>query len=120
MFRTSAQKRANCTNCPVARVADLVGDSWSILIIRDLLEGKRRFGDLESSLVGVSTRTLTKKLKSLEDCGMISRTEFAEKPPRVEYELTKTGHAFQKVVEAMREFGEDHLAMPARKKAVRV
>lgn len=92
----------------------MVGDSWSILIIRDLLEGKRRFGDLEQSLKGVSTRTLTKKLKALEECGMITREEFAERPPRVEYALTETGHAFNSVVEAMREFGEDHLARRKR------
>ena len=109
MFRTIAQKKDNCTNCPVARVADLVGDSWSILIIRDLLLGTKRFGDLEVSLKGVSTRTLTKKLKMLEDRGMITRTEFSEKPPRVEYALTKTGHAFNVVIEAMREFGEEYL-----------
>jgi DNA-binding HxlR family transcriptional regulator len=118
MFRTSAQKKANCGSCGVARVADLVGDSWSLLIIRDLLEGTRRFGDLEVSLRGVSTRTLTKKLKALEDCDMIKRTEYAEKPPRVEYALTEKGHAFQAVVEAMREFGDKHL-VPTTKKGAR-
>jgi DNA-binding HxlR family transcriptional regulator len=115
MFRTAAQKRANCTTCPVARVADMMGDSWSILIIRDLLEGKHRFGDLEHSLKGISTRTLTKKLKALEECGMITREEFAEKPPRVEYALTKTGHAFNSVVEAMRTFGEEHFSSGSKR-----
>lgn len=109
MFRTFAQKKANCTDCPVARVADLVGDSWSILIIRDLLLGSKRFGDLETSLKGVSTRTLTKKLKALEECGMVTRTEFAEKPPHVEYALTKKGMELTDVVEAMRAFGKRHL-----------
>lgn len=118
MFRTAAQKKANCTSCPVARVADLVGDSWSLLIIRDLLEGKHRFGDLEHSLKGISTRTLTKKLKALEECGMITREEFAERPPRVEYALTEVGHDFNSVVEAMRAFGQKHFT-PSEKRAVR-
>lgn len=109
MFRTEAQKQANCTNCPVARVVDVVGDSWSILIIRDLLEGKKRFGDLEESLSGISTRTLAKKLKMLEECGMITRTEFKEVPPHVEYELTKKGTELSDVVDAMRAFGKKHL-----------
>ncbi|HET8581205.1 MAG TPA: helix-turn-helix domain-containing protein [Candidatus Paceibacterota bacterium] len=109
MFRTKAQQRAHCGTCPVARVADLVGDSWSILILRDLLEGPRRFGDLEESLHGISSRTLAKKLKSLEEHKMITRTEHREKPPRVEYELTDAGHAFHSIIDAMRAFGSQYL-----------
>ncbi len=109
MFRGFRQKEKNCKSCPIARVADVVGDSWSILIIRDLLSGTKRFGDLESSLVGISSRTLTKKLLFLEEEKIISREEFQEKPPRVQYSLTKKGKELHTIVEAMRKYGQKYL-----------
>ena len=97
-----------CNSCPVARVADLLGDSCSLLILRDLLEKPRRFCDLQSSLSGISTRTLTNKLKRLEGEKLVQRKEFT-KPLRVEYTLTKKGAALRNIVDAMRAYGKKYL-----------
>src|SRR3989344_5668423 len=93
-LRTPSQRNKLRPPCPVARVADLLGDTCSLLIIRDLLRGMRRFGELEDSLGGMSPRTLTKKLRNLEKKGLISRRSFRRHPPRVEYRLTRKGAAF--------------------------
>ncbi len=102
-------RTAHTATCPIAKVADLIGDTVTLLIVRDLLSGPKRFGDLESSLAGVSSRTLTKRLKMLEGCGLIVRHEFAERPPRVEYALTKKGRGLGRVANAMKEYGETYL-----------
>ncbi len=102
-------RSAHTKTCPIAKVADLIGDTAMLLIVRDLLSGPKRFGDLEHSLSGVSTRTLTKRLKALEDCGLAQRTVFAERPPRVEYTLTKKGRGLGRIARAMKEYGEAHL-----------
>jgi len=109
MLRTPTQRKKICGSCPIAKVADLVGDSYTLLIVRDLLLGPRRFGDLESSLTGISSRTLTKKLKTLEECGVIQREEFCEKPPRVLYSLTPKGLGLHDIAESMRKYGEKYL-----------
>ena len=109
MLRTKSQRRKLCPECPVARVADLFGDSCSLLIMRDLLKGMRRFGELEESLGGMSPRTLTKKLRRLESEGFIRRREYRRHPPRVEYALTRKGMAFQEVERAMRAYGKKYL-----------
>jgi len=108
MLRTRSQRKKLCGECPVARVADLVGDPCSLLIIRDLLKSPRRFGELEDSLGGMSPRTLTIKLRKLEKERLVVRRSFT-KPVRVYYELTKKGAAFQKVVDAMRAYGRKYL-----------
>jgi DNA-binding HxlR family transcriptional regulator len=97
--------------CPIARAAALVGDTWTILIVRDLLGGARRFGALQQSLGAVSPKTLSQRLKFLEAEGIIIRTAFAEIPPRVEYQLTEKGLALSEVMEALRLFGERYLGM---------
>src|SRR4030067_430834 len=97
MLRTKSQRRKLCPKCPVARVADLFGDSCSLLIMRDLLKGMRRFGELEESLGGMSPRTLTKKLRRLESEGVIRRRGYRRHPPRVEDALTRQGLAVQQV-----------------------
>ncbi|MBU6141713.1 helix-turn-helix transcriptional regulator [Patescibacteria group bacterium] len=102
-------RTAHARTCPIAKVADLIGDTAMLLIVRDLLSGPKRFGDLEGSLFGVSTRTLTKRLKALEECGLVKRAMFAERPPRVEYTLTKKGRGLGAIARAMREYGEAHL-----------
>lgn len=102
MLRTAEQRKNLCSSCPVARTADLLGDSCTLLIVRDLLSKPRRFGDLEESLSGISSRTLTNKLKRLEQEGLVQHKEF-------EYTLTKKGAAFQGVVEAMRKYGKKYL-----------
>lgn len=109
MLRTAAQRKEICKDCPVAKTADLLGDSFSILIVRDLLVKPRRFGELESSLAGVSSRTLSNKLKMLEDERLIRRKEYKTHPPKVEYSLTRKGEAFSGVVGAMRAYGKKYL-----------
>ena len=101
--------KSECALCPIAKTADLVGDQWTLLIIRDLLTGTKRFGDLETSLEGISSRTLAKKLETLVTHGLVLRTEYNEKPPRVEYTLTTKGKDLHGISEALRKFGEKHL-----------
>lgn len=109
MLRTPQQRKAMCPSCPVARVADLLGDPCSLLIIRDLIAKPCRFGELQESLSGISSRTLTNKLKNLEKEGLISRREFSGKPPCAKYSVTKKGAAFQTVIESMRKYGKKYL-----------
>lgn len=92
--------------CPVARTAQIIGNKWTPLIVRDLEGGCRRFSELERSLTGISPKTLSERLKRLEEARVIERHCFAEVPPRVEYSLTAKGHALLPVIESMREFGK--------------
>ena len=95
--------------CPVARTLDLVGDRWSMLILRDLLlDGARKFQDLQDSLEGVSPNTLSDRLKKLMQNGIIERRLYAEHPPRAEYLLTSKGRELRPVLRALREWGEIH------------
>lgn len=94
--------------CPVAKVAALVGDHCSLLIVRDLLDSPKRFGELESSL-GSSTRTLAKKLKTLERENMVVKKESADSPSCIKYTLTKKGAALGPTIESMREYGHRYL-----------
>ncbi len=107
-LHTEEQKKELCEHCPIARTADLIGDSWSLLIVRDLLKGAKRFSDLAGSLSGISTRTLTKKLQLLEEEKILTRKQFSEKPPRVEYSLTDKGRAFRSIITLMRKYGEKY------------
>lgn len=109
MLRTAAQRKKHCTGCPVARTADLLGDTCSLLIIRDLLEGAKRFKDLEASLEGVSTRTLTLKLQFLEKEGFIAHLQSKTKPPHMEYALTPKGVALRPIISSLRTYGEKYL-----------
>lgn len=92
-------------DCPVARTAAVVGGKWTLLIFRDLAEGRKRFNELERSLAGISPKTLAERLRMLQELGMIEREAFAEVPPRVEYTLTTKGQALLPVIDDMREFG---------------
>jgi DNA-binding HxlR family transcriptional regulator len=94
--------------CPVEKVAELVGDPCSLLIVRDLLGGPKRFGELELSL-GSSTRTLAKKLKTLEHEKMVQRKETQGEPACIKYSLTKKGAALKPTVDAMRVYGNRYL-----------
>lgn len=107
-LRTAQQKKDLCADCPLARAADLVGDSCSLLIVRDLMATPKRFSELETSLKGISTRTLTLKLKQLESESIVVRREF-KKPQRVEYSLSPKGAALEKVLGAMRSYGKKYL-----------
>jgi len=95
--------------CPVARTAEIIGNKWTPLIVRDLARERRRFSELERSLVGISPKTLSERLKRLEEAGVVTRNCFAEVPPRVEYALTAKGYALLPVIESMRVFGAEWL-----------
>ena len=95
--------------CSVACTADIIGAKWTAVLVHDLSEGPRRFSDLERALPGISPRTLSERLRSLEDDGIVLRQSYAESPPRVEYELTSKGQALLPIIEAMRRFGHDWL-----------
>ena len=93
--------------CPVARALDIVGERWSLLILRDLtLQGPRRFQDLQRSLAGISPNTLSARLKTLEDAGVVARRFYDQHPPRAEYLLTEKGEALRPTLRALREWGE--------------
>jgi DNA-binding HxlR family transcriptional regulator len=95
--------------CPVARTLDLIGERWTILLLRDLLRhGPRKFQDFEASLPGVAPNTLSARLKSLEENGLVRRQLYNERPPRLEYVLTEKGKSLGAVVKAMRDWGSAH------------
>ena len=93
------------TCCPIARTATLIGDRWTPLIVRDLAPGCQRFSELQRSLDGISPKSLSARLRRLEEAGIVTRASFAEMPPRVEYRLTDKGHALLTVINSMRDFG---------------
>ena len=91
--------------CPVSRAVDVLDGRWTILVVRDLLGGTRRFGELRDSLAGISPKTLTDRLRSLEAHGLVEREMFAEIPPRVEYSLTPAGRDLEPVLAALADWG---------------
>jgi DNA-binding HxlR family transcriptional regulator len=97
--------------CPVCRTAEIVCGKWTLLLVRDLAEGRSRFCELERSLAGISPRTLSLRLRALEDEGIVERHTHAEVPPRVEYALTEKGMALLPIVEDMRSYGERWLGL---------
>lgn len=101
-----AGKKVNET-CPVETVLGLIGNKWRILIVRDLLEGAKRFGELKK-LTGASQKVLTSNLREMEDTGLLTRTVYAEVPPRVEYELTDVGYSLAPIIDAMFNWGTDY------------
>ena len=96
--------------CGVSACADILSGKWTILLIRDLADGRSRFCELERSLEGISPRTLSLRLRALEDQGIVERKTFSEVPPRVEYSLTEKGRALVPIIEDMRQYGRRWLA----------
>lgn len=94
--------------CPVETTLMLISDRWKVLIIRDLMGGTKRFGELRRSLGGISQKVLTAQLRSMEESGLVSRKVYAEVPPRVEYTLTQTGYSLKPVLDAMVDWGTDY------------
>ena len=93
--------------CPVVRALNVIGDRWSILILRDMfLHGPRRFQDLQNSLQGIAPNTLSARLKRLEDQGVLERHFYSDRPPRAEYRLTARGQSLGPVLLALRTWGE--------------
>ena len=91
----------NLSACPVETTLMLINDRWKVLIIRDLLEGTKRFGELKKSVGNISQKVLTANLRSLEESGLLTRKVFPEVPPHVEYTLTETGCSLKPVLDAM-------------------
>jgi len=94
--------------CPVETTLLLISDRWKVLIIRDLLDGTKRFGELKKSIGNVSQKVLTANLRSMEDSGLLTRKVYAEVPPRVEYTLTETGYSLKPVLDALSEWGTEY------------
>lgn len=99
------------SDCPVCRTAEIVCGKWTLLVIRDLADGRSRFCELERSLNGISPRTLSLRLRALEEEGIVERQTYAEVPPRVEYALTAKGRALIPIIEGMRYYGEHWLGV---------
>ena len=97
--------------CPVCRTAEIVCGKWTLLVIRDLADGRSRFCELERSLQGISPRTLSLRLRALEEEGVVERQTFPEVPPRVEYVLTAKGRALVPLIEDMRTYGTEWLGV---------
>jgi DNA-binding HxlR family transcriptional regulator len=97
------------STCPVCRTADVGCGKWTLLLVRDLAEGRARFCELERSLAGISPRTLSLRLRALEEEGIVERQSHAEVPPRVDYALTEKGRALLPIVESMRAYGQQWL-----------
>src|SRR5881628_318368 len=106
MALTTTTHHVDDAICPVACTAEIISGKWTLLIIRDLTSGVKRFNQLERSLHGISPKTLSERLRSLEEEGVIFRQTFAEVPPRVEYSLTTKGRDLCNVIESMRSYGK--------------
>src|SRR5437764_14904750 len=99
-----------CTTHPMARAMRLIGDMWTLMIVYNLLSGPKRFGVLLEALGNVSPKTVSQRLKMLEEIGFVERQAFAEIPPRVEYRLTEKGLALVDIMEAIKQFGQHYLS----------
>lgn len=94
--------------CSVETTLMLIGDKWKVLILRDLMSGTKRFGELKKSIGSISQKVLTSQLRDMEEKGLVLRTVYTEVPPRVEYTLTETGYSLKPVLNAMWQWGEDY------------
>ncbi len=104
--------------CPVTRTLEIIGGKWTLLILLDLFEGTRRFGELRKSLEGISPKTLSERLRYLEKEGIVERKIYAEIPPRVEYSLTEKGRTLRPILLSMKHWGKpEPLREPAESKA---
>lgn len=97
--------------CPVETTLTLIGDKRKVLILRDLMTGTKRFGELKKSVGNVSQKVLTAQLRAMEESGLLTRTVYAEVPPRVEYTLTKLGRSLRPILDAMQSWGEGYQAL---------
>lgn len=96
--------------CPVETTLTLISDKWKVLILRDLMEGTKRFGELKRSIGHVSQKVLTAQLRQMEESGLLHRKVYAEVPPRVEYTLTEVGYSLKPILDAMSTWGEAYKA----------
>jgi len=107
-FMTTAAK--GLPACPVETTLTLISDKWKVLILRDLMPGTKRFGELKKSIGSVSQKVLTAQLRQMEDSGLLTRTVYPEVPPRVEYTLTELGYSLKPILDAMWTWGENYKA----------
>ena len=96
--------------CPVETTLTLIGDKWKVLILRDLMPGTKRFGELKKSIGNVSQKVLTAQLRAMDESGLLTRTVYAEVPPRVEYTLTELGKSLKPILDALWNWGEEYKA----------
>ena len=101
--------------CPVETTLMRIGDKWKVLILRDLMNGTKRFGELKKSIGGVSQKVLTAQLRDMEENGLITRQVYAEVPPRVEYSLTELGRSLKPILDALQNWGEEYKAQNGEK-----
>lgn len=94
--------------CPVELTLTLISNRWKALILRDLLNGTMRFGEIKKSIGSISQKVLTANLRDMEESGLVARKVYAEVPPRVEYTLTKTGYSLKPILDAMSDWGEKY------------
>lgn len=94
--------------CPVETTLMLISDRWKVLVIRDLLDGTKRFGELKRSVGNISQKVLTANLRAMEESGLLTRKVYPEVPPRVEYTLTETGYSLKPILDAMKEWGTNY------------
>lgn len=94
--------------CPVETTLSLIGDKWKVLILRDLIDGTKRFGELKKSINSISQKVLTQQLRTMEEDGLVKRTVYAEVPPRVEYTLTEIGLSLKPILDSMWKWGEEY------------
>ena len=99
--------------CPVETTLTLISDKWKVLIIRDLLTGTKRFGELKKSIGSISQKVLTSNLRTMEETGLVIRTVYPELPPKVEYTLTDIGYSLKPILDAMWDWGMDYKAKAA-------
>ena len=94
--------------CPVETTLTLISDKWKVLILRDLIPGTKRFGELKKSIGHVSQKVLTAQLRQMEQSGLVNRKVYAEVPPKVEYSLTDVGYSLKPILDAMQTWGEEY------------
>ena len=105
----------NLPACPVEVTLMLISDRWKVLILRDLLSGTKRFGELKKSIGSISQKVLTSNLRSMEEDGLLTRKVYAEVPPRVEYTLTELGESLRPILLAMQQWGLEYQEMQFKK-----
>ena len=105
-----AKAKTELPACPVETTLTLIGDKWKVLILRDLMPGTKRFGELKKSVGNVSQKVLTAQLRAMEENGLVNRKVYAEVPPRVEYSLTELGKRLKPILDSMWAWGEAYKA----------
>ena len=103
-----SETKASLSACPVETTLTLIGDKWKVLLLRDLMPGTKRFGELKKSVGSVSQKVLTAQLRAMEEKGLVQRKVYAEVPPHVEYSPTELGRSLKPILDSMRVWGEDY------------